>query len=300
MNSDRFNSGDMLIELFSQLVGASIGNIKLFEKIQRQATTDGLTGLVNHKTFYEILEKELWRSRRYGGQISLIMVDIDNLKNINDAYGHRAGDKAIWEISRRIKECIRQIDTAARYGGDEFAVILLNTSLEDAIIVARRMVDAVANSQTTWQEQIPLSIRGLGHYDVKPSETLQTDPTDIWPNRRKNKLRILESTTMIDSLALIHSLIDQTEVGEIFLDEQAGNLAQETLVKLAYRRGMPVHGRVNLLYLYKSVSRMVIDRSPELHQRANLREACQIISKDIPQFRDTNSRTFNISFDDAC
>jgi len=96
MDGGNFDSADIaLIELFSQLVGASIGNIKLFEKIQHQATTDGLTGLVNHKTFYEILEKELWRSRRYGGQISLIMVDIDNLKQINDDYGHRVGDKVI-------------------------------------------------------------------------------------------------------------------------------------------------------------------------------------------------------------
>jgi diguanylate cyclase (GGDEF)-like protein len=202
MNSDRFNSGDVaLIELFSQLVGASIGNIKLFEKIQRQATTDGLTGLVNHKTFYEILEKELWRSRRYGGQISLIMVDIDNLKNINDAYGHRAGDKAIWEISRRIKECIRQIDTAARYGGDEFAVILLNTSLEDAIIVAQRMVDAVSNSQTTWQkEQIPLSISvGLGQYDAETTPEDITNRSDqalyMAKQAGKNTVRIFEPTT---------------------------------------------------------------------------------------------------------
>lgn len=200
MDCDRFRSGDIaLIELFSQLVGASIGNIKLFEKIQRQATTDGLTGLVNHRTFYEILEKELWRSRRYGGRISLIMVDVDNLKNINDAYGHRAGDKAIREISRRIKECIRQIDTAARYGGDEFAVILLNTSLEDAIIVAQRMVDAVANSQTTWQkEQIPLSISvGLGQYDAETTPEDITSRSDqalyLAKQAGKNTVRIFES-----------------------------------------------------------------------------------------------------------
>ncbi len=176
MDGGNFDSADIaLIELFSQLVGASIGNIKLFEKIQHQATTDGLTGLVNHKTFYEILEKELWRSRRYGGQISLIMVDIDNLKQVNDDYGHRVGDKVIKEISKRIKECIRQIDTAARYGGDEFAVILLNTSLIDASVVAKRMVDAVAKTPTAWnKEQIQLSISvGLGQYDA------QTSPEDI-------------------------------------------------------------------------------------------------------------------------
>ena len=175
-NGDRFNSKDIaLIGLFSQFVGASIGNIKLFEKIQHQATTDGLTGLANHKTFYEILEKELWRSRRYGGQISLIMIDVDNLKKINDTYGHRAGDKVLREISRKIKECIRQIDTAARYGGDEFAVILPNTSLADAVVVAERMVDAVAHSPAIWKkDHIPLSISvGLGQYDA------ETNPEDI-------------------------------------------------------------------------------------------------------------------------
>jgi len=176
IQGDSFGCEDIaLIELFSQLVGASIGNIKLFEKIQRQATRDGLTGLVNHKTFYEILEKELWRTRRYGGQISLIMVDIDNLKKINDSYGHRVGDKVIKQISRKIKECIRQIDTAARYGGDEFAVILPNTSLADAVVVAERMVDAVTHSPITWKkEQIALSISvGLGQYDA------DTSPEDI-------------------------------------------------------------------------------------------------------------------------
>jgi len=200
MDCDHFDSGDIaLIELFSQLVGASIGNIKLFEKIQRQATTDGLTGLVNHKTFYEILEKELWRSRRYGGRISLIMIDIDNLKSINDAYGHRAGDKAIRKVSKRIKECIRQIDTAARYGGDEFAVILLNSSLDDAIIVAQRMVDAVASSQVTWQkEQIPLSISvGLGQYDPDTTPEDITSRSDqalyIAKQAGKNTVRIFES-----------------------------------------------------------------------------------------------------------
>lgn len=198
-NGGHFNSEDIaLIELFSQLVGASIGNVKLFEKIQRQATTDGLTGLVNHKTFYEILEKELWRSRRYGGQISLIMVDIDNLKKINDAYGHRVGDRVIKEISKRIKECIRQIDTAARYGGDEFAVILLNTSLIDANVVAKRMVDAVANTPTSWnEEKIELSISvGLGQYDAQASPEDITSRSDqaLYAAKQagKNTVRIFE------------------------------------------------------------------------------------------------------------
>jgi diguanylate cyclase (GGDEF)-like protein len=199
IGGDSFSCDDIaLVELLSQLVGASIGNIKLFEKIQRQATTDGLTGLANHKTFYETLEKELWRTRRYGGQISLIMIDIDSLKKINDAYGHHAGDKVISEISKKIRACIRQIDTAARYGGDEFAVILPNTSLADAVVAAERMVDSVSESPITWKkEQIALSISvGVGEYGAESSPEDITSRSDqalyMAKQAGKNTVKIFE------------------------------------------------------------------------------------------------------------
>ncbi len=198
-DSNGFTCEDVaLIELFSQLAGSSIGNIKMFERMQRQATTDGLTGLVNHRTFYDILEKELWRSRRYGGEISLIMIDIDNLKKINDAYGHRVGDKVIKEISRKIRMCIRQIDTAARYGGDEFAVILPNTALAEATVVAERMVDVVSSSPITWEKgQIALSISvGLGQYegDISPEDITNRSDQALYTAKEagKNTVRIFE------------------------------------------------------------------------------------------------------------
>ncbi|MFA5784083.1 MAG: sensor domain-containing diguanylate cyclase [Phycisphaerae bacterium] len=192
-----FNRDDMaIVELFSQLVGASIGNIKLFEKTQRQATTDGLTGLANHRTFYDMLERELWRSRRYGGNVSVVMIDVDNLKKINDTYGHRAGDKAIRMVSMKIKQCIRQIDTAARYGGDEFAVILPSTSLNDALVVAERMVEVVAHSKLTADEiEIPLSISvGLGQYDShsRPEDVTSRSDQALYTAKQagKNTVRI--------------------------------------------------------------------------------------------------------------
>ncbi|MCJ7692232.1 MAG: sensor domain-containing diguanylate cyclase [Sedimentisphaerales bacterium] len=201
VESQKFDADDIaLVELFSQLVGASIGNIKLFEKIQRQATTDGLTSLANHKTFYEVLEKELWRCRRYGGQISLIMADVDNLKATNDTYGHRIGDKTIKEISKRIKSCIRQIDTAARYGGDEFAVILPNTSLADAVLVAERMVKGVSECPLVWEkEQISLSISvGLGQYDANSSPEDITNRSDqalyLAKQAGKNTFKVFEAS----------------------------------------------------------------------------------------------------------
>jgi diguanylate cyclase (GGDEF)-like protein len=188
-----------LIELFGQLVGASIGNIRLFEKIQRQATMDGLTGLMNHKTFYEALERELWRSRRHGGTISLVMADIDNLKRINDSYGHRAGDKVIKEISQRIRECIRQVDLAARYGGDEFAIILPNTELQAALIVCDRIVETVSRNPVLWQRiQIPLSISvGVGQYsgDTNPEDITSRSDQALYSAKQsgKNTVRIFQS-----------------------------------------------------------------------------------------------------------
>jgi diguanylate cyclase (GGDEF)-like protein len=188
-----------LIELFGQLIGASIGNIRLFEKMQRQATTDGLTGLMNHRTFYEALERELWRSRRYGGAISLVMADVDNLKPINDSYGHRAGDKVLAEISNRLKECIRQIDLAARYGGDEFAIILPNTGLEEAMVVCQRIVEAVSRSPVLWQgEHIPLSISlGVGEYagDANPEDITSRSDQALYVAKHsgKNTVRAFET-----------------------------------------------------------------------------------------------------------
>jgi diguanylate cyclase (GGDEF)-like protein len=202
MDSNNFGREDIvLIELLSQLVGASIGNIKLFEKIQHQATTDGLTGLVNHKTFYDVLEKELRRSRRYGGKICLIMIDIDNLKKINDTYGHRAGDKVVREISKRIKKSVRQIDIAARYGGDEFAVILPNTSLSDTVFAAERMLNAVSHSPIAWKkERIEVSISvGLGEYEstTSPEEITILSDQALYTAKEagRNTVRIFESSS---------------------------------------------------------------------------------------------------------
>ena len=194
-NGGAFTKDDIAaVELFRQLIGASIGNVSLFEKTQLQAKTDGLTGMLNHRMFYETLEVELHRTQRYGGRLSVIMIDIDNLKPINDRYGHRAGDMAIKQIARRISACIRQIDIAARYGGDEFSVILPNTSLDDAIVVAERMIHMTSGTPMLWeQHRIPLSISlGVGEYDGENSAGDVTKATDkaLYAAKQSGKGRV--------------------------------------------------------------------------------------------------------------
>jgi PAS domain S-box-containing protein len=99
----------------------------------RSATTDGLTGLANHRVFYERLEQELARGRRYETPVSLLMIDIDDFKELNDTHGHPAGDEALRRLGRLLAEQLRHgIDLPARYGGEEFAVILPNTGVDGA------------------------------------------------------------------------------------------------------------------------------------------------------------------------
>lgn len=128
----------------------------------------------------------------------MIMIDVDNLKKINDMHGHRAGDKAIKEVSRRIKQCIRQIDIAARYGGDEFAIILPNTPLDDAISVGKRMLESVSNSPIPWENKtIDLSISvGVGQYDAEFSPEDITSSSDealyLAKQEGKNRMKVFE------------------------------------------------------------------------------------------------------------
>ncbi len=121
-------------------------NARLFAEVQRLAVTDPLTGLYNRHKFDEAIEVEVERARRYSRPLSLIMIDLDGLKGINDRYGHPAGDKALKLVAEAIQNQIRTIDLPARIGGDEFLVILPEADLEAATLVAQRMCDQLAGA----------------------------------------------------------------------------------------------------------------------------------------------------------
>ncbi|MFQ5455046.1 MAG: diguanylate cyclase [Nitrospirota bacterium] len=129
---------DVLFTLAIQATIA-IGRTRLYEETKRLAITDGLTGLYNHREFQKLLENEVIRAKRYGREFSLILIDIDHFKSFNDTYGHQVGDSVIKIISKVIKESLRVVDIASRYGGEEFALILPETVGESAKTVADRI-----------------------------------------------------------------------------------------------------------------------------------------------------------------
>jgi diguanylate cyclase (GGDEF)-like protein len=134
---------DLLTSLAWQATLA-LENVELHEEVQRQAITDKLTGLTNHGRFQEVLGGEIEQVRRYRYPVGLIMLDIDNFKQINDTYGHPQGDQVLQAVARVLRDESREADWAARYGGEEMALILPHTDLEGAYVIAERVRTAVA------------------------------------------------------------------------------------------------------------------------------------------------------------
>ncbi|MET0685910.1 MAG: diguanylate cyclase [Solirubrobacteraceae bacterium] len=129
-------------ELFAYLArqaAISIENVGLHDTIKRQAVTDELTGLFNHRRFQEVMTAEVERVRRFEQELGLIMLDIDNFKRVNDTYGHLQGDVVLREVARVLREASREVDEPARYGGEEMAVALPQTGLDGAFEFAERV-----------------------------------------------------------------------------------------------------------------------------------------------------------------
>ncbi len=137
---------DMLGVIANQ-VAASLDNANMYRRMEEMATTDGLTGLTNHRTFQERFSQLLERSARHGKKCTLILTDIDHFKKVNDTYGHPMGDAVLKRIAAVLAENVRKIDIVARYGGEEFAIVLEETDAEGALRLADRIrLDAAGQS----------------------------------------------------------------------------------------------------------------------------------------------------------
>jgi diguanylate cyclase (GGDEF)-like protein len=138
---DQFSIGDTIFKFLS---GDDVES-QYHDVVFRMAITDGLTGLANRKQLDTVLSEELPRAQRHGRSLSLLMIDIDHFKTINDSFGHVTGDSVLRGIATALQKRVRPNDKLGRYGGEEFCLVLPETSLSSAVRIAEEMRDIVAN-----------------------------------------------------------------------------------------------------------------------------------------------------------
>jgi diguanylate cyclase (GGDEF)-like protein len=146
--------GLMVLSYTVALGGALLENARLFERVSHLAVSDPLTGLANYRHLLDVLESETERSNRTGRSFAVLLLDLDGLKKINDSYGHLVGSRAICRLTDVLRVHCRAVDTAARYGGDEFALVLPETHEEEARRVAQRIHQVMDDDA----EEPPLSV----------------------------------------------------------------------------------------------------------------------------------------------
>ena len=141
---NRFSEQDEeLLATIGSQVGVAVENARLYEKTLELAHEDALTGLANRRRLMEVLSKEVCRASRYNTPLSLLMIDLDRFKQFNDTYGHLKGDELLKKFALLLEKRIRTTDMAGRYGGEEFCLVLPNTPLQGAVVIAERIRKAV-------------------------------------------------------------------------------------------------------------------------------------------------------------
>lgn len=190
--------------LFHYLAGqaaVSVENVGLHEVVERQAVTDELTGLANRRRFQETLTGEVERAKRFGQDLGLVMLDIDNFKKVNDTYGHQQGDLVLKEVARVLRESAREIDEPARYGGEELACVLPGTDLTGAHNFGERVREGIealelpvlGGDGETMQVTASLGAAALPASGGEPRELVAAADEALYEAKRSGKNRTVRA-----------------------------------------------------------------------------------------------------------
>ncbi|HEY5374872.1 MAG TPA: diguanylate cyclase [Polyangiaceae bacterium] len=180
----------------------------MLRSVEALAITDALTGLFNRRRFADVLKREFAVTRRYRNTLSCLLVDLDHFKQINDRFGHDAGDQVLKEVARRIVGSLREVDLAARYGGEEFAILLPHTSKTDARIVAERLLSNLRKQEFTFNGElvrVTASIGCAGNSDVasgQPEDLVKAADLALYEAKNNGRNAVVMYQSPADEAAL--------------------------------------------------------------------------------------------------
>jgi len=196
--NDREVSGEVMLRSGDRVkVGSTIfkylsgedAEAKFFEEIWRLRVTDNLTQVHSRQYFDDELEREFWRARRHHRLLCLVVFDIDRFKDVNDEHGHLAGDAALREVASLVAGRVRKSDTVARYGGDEFCVLMPETALGDAVALAHELCTRIAAYSVTFRDTrfgatSSFGVAELTGDDARPSALFQRADEALFEAKR--------------------------------------------------------------------------------------------------------------------
>jgi diguanylate cyclase (GGDEF)-like protein len=185
----------LLVGYVTTMLSSDIYHV--FSRIKTTAQTDELTSLYNRRAFMDLLEKQLQQAQRSGHTFSLLLGDCDNLKIVNDKYGHEAGNLLLQAIAGNFRNCLRGCDSAARYGGDEFTVLLPNTTIEAAELVTKRIQKTLASSCFNYRgsvisTNISIGIATYPQHGNTAEALLRHADEAMYANKRESKNQVIE------------------------------------------------------------------------------------------------------------
>lgn len=205
-----FDSAELVARMFRALRQAGERRA-----LQTMAQTDALTGLSNFRSLVGRLDEEFKRASRYHHPLAAAMIDLDNLKQINDAHGHELGNKAIGALARQLKLNLRETDFAARYGGDEFFVLLPHQTAQEAAIFAERLRSGLAQVRLTAAADpfasVSISVGVAGHWSAAPKhgpeQLLQAADAALYEAKRRGRNRVIvyERDLQLPAREIMHS-----------------------------------------------------------------------------------------------